>query len=228
MMNFTDITGLAGVALAIVTLTLRMPFFACQQLKLKIGLAAGLVIALAIPFDGLSAVEFVRGILGDLSITTLLLLGMVCCRSSSPSSFNEEQRVSFPSSPGIETEGETEEEGEVVPAPSSSNTLLLLHITLAAFALYPFALGIGTFDPYRLGFGNVWFIAGLLVIALAAWLRQYTLIALSISLAVLAWNIDWYESNNLWNYLLDPWVVVYALVALLKKGIGFVSRSKSN
>jgi len=103
-----------------------------------------------------------------------------------------------------------------------------MFIAFTAIVLYPLALGISTFDPYRLGFGNLWFIAGLLLIALVAWLRQYTLIALTTSLAVLAWSIGWYESNNLWNYLLDPWGAVYALAVLVKKGVCFVSRSKSS
>jgi hypothetical protein len=193
MMHFTDLAGLAGVVLAIVALALRVPVFARLQLKLKIGLVVGLLIALAIPFGGLSSVEFMRGITGDLSITTLVLLA-----------------ITFK-----------------VPSPSSGRGALLVFITFAAIALYPLALGISTFDPYRLGFGNLWFIAGLLLVALAAWFRQYALIALSISLAVLAWSVGWYESNNLWNYLIDPWLAVFALVALVKKSISFASRSKS-
>ena len=93
-------------------------------------------------------------------------------------------------------------------------------IVITALVLYPLALGISSFDPYRLGFGNLWFIVGLLIVALAAWFQQYTLIALSISLAVLAWSVGWYESNNLWNYLIDPWVSIYAIFALLKRGVG--------
>lgn len=95
---------------------------------------------------------------------------------------------------------------------------LLTFVAIAALALYPFALGLGMFDPYRLGFGDLWFIAGLLLVALTAWLRLYTLIALSISLAVLAWSVGWYESNNLWDYLLDPWVSIYALSAMIRLG----------
>ena len=159
---------------------------------MKIGLVVGLLIAMTIPFGGLSAVEFMRGITGDLSITTLVLLA-----------------ITFK-----------------VPSPVGGRGWLLMFIALVTIALYPLALGLSTFDPYRLGFGNLWFIAGLLLVALVAWLRQYTLIALSISLAVLAWSIGWYESNNLWNYLLDPWVAIYALVVLVKKGVGSVLRSK--
>ena len=100
-------------------------------------------------------------------------------------------------------------------------------VVITALVLYPMALGVSTFDPYRLGFGNLWFIAGLLIVAVVAWFQQYTLIALSISLAVFAWSVGWYESNNLWNYLIDPWVSIYALIALVRKSFSRTYRTKS-
>ena len=83
---------------------------------------------------------------------------------------------------------------------------------------------IGMFDPYRLGFGDLWLISGLLFLALAAWAWQCMLIALSLSLAVLAWSIGWYESSNLWDYLLDPWISIYALAVLLKRGASMATK----
>ncbi len=190
MTHLTDITGLAGIAFAIVALTLNLPVAARLQPKLQAWLAGAIFVAVFIPLGGLSGAEYVRGIAGDLSIATLLLLGL---------SFNRK-----------------------IEAQQKSG--LLAFVAIAALALYPFALGLGMFDPYRLGFGNLWFITGLLLIALTAWIRQYTLIALSLSLAVLAWSIGWYESNNLWDYLLDPWVSVYALGALVKRGVSMAAK----
>jgi hypothetical protein len=208
MMHFTDITGLAGVALAMVTLALRMRFLARLQLQLKIGLASGLLILAVIPFGGLSAAEFVRGISGDLSVTSLVLLALflVLPRPLSGGRANM----------GAETL--LYHRANLRPSRPPARGKLLILIVIAALALYPFALGVSAFDPYRLGFGNLWFIAGLLIVVSAAWFRQYTLIAMSISLAVLAWSVGWYESNNLWNYLLDPWLAIYSCGALVKKG----------
>ena len=216
MMHFTDITGLAGVALGMVTLALRLRFLARLQLQLKIGMVGGLLILAVIPFGSLSAAEFVRGISGDLSVTSLILLALflVLPRPHSGGRANM----------GAETL--LYHRANIRPSRPPARGKLLMLTVIAALALYPFALGISTFDPYRLGFGNLWFIAGLLVVVLAAWMRQYTLIALSISLAVLAWSVGWYESNNLWNYLIDPWVSVYALAALLKKSISRAPRYK--
>ena len=217
MMYFTDITGLAGIALAIVTFSLRLPFFSRLQLTLKIALAVGIFIVLAMPFEGISAVEFVRGVTGDLSITTLVLLTLFLI-------------LPRPVSGGRAAMGaETLLYHRANPTPYRPPTKgkLLTLIVIAACALYPFALGLGTFDPYRLGFGNLWFIGGLLIVVLGAWFRQYTLIALSIALAVLAWSVGWYESTNLWNYLIDPWGSIYAIVALLKRSIVRMAGSRS-
>jgi hypothetical protein len=199
MMPLSDITGLAGIALAITALVLRLPVAARLQSGLQAWLAGAILVALAIPFGGMSGAEYVRGITGDLSIATLaLLLPLVLPRTNGR-------------------------------APSRAKTLSEFNLTLlllacAAVALYPMALGIGMFDPYRLGFGNLWFIAGLLFMASAAWIRQYTLIALGLSLAVLAWSVGWYESNNIWNYLLDPWVSIYALGVLIKRGTSIAAK----
>lgn len=187
MMHYTDLTGLAGVAFVIVSFALRLPLVTRLPVKHRIALVAALFVAVMLPFGALSAAEFMRGITGDLSVPTLLLLALVWRK---PAAFSVSQR-----------------------------NLVLVSIALAALALYPFALGLGMFDPYRLGFGDIWFISALLVLVCIAWLRGYTLLVLTISLAVLAWSVGWYESNNLWDYLLDPWVAIYAIAALLKRGV---------
>jgi hypothetical protein len=87
-------------------------------------------------------------------------------------------------------------------------------IALAALALYPMALGIGAYDPYRLGYGDPLFVAVLLLIVLIAWFRKSFLLVLCIALATLAWATGWYESDNLWDYLIDPFVSIYALATI--------------
>lgn len=210
MMHLTDITGLAGIALAIPALALRLPIATQMQTKQRAWLAGAIFIAVVLPFGGLSVVELARGITGDLSIITLVLLAIGLRQAI--------QLHSVGASPARELLKSREQGSLLQQGDGFGFKQTLLFVALAALALYPFALGIGMFDPYRLGFGNLWFIAGLLVVALAAWFRQRTLIALCISLAVLAWSIGWYESNNLWDYLIDPWVSIYALSAMIRLG----------
>jgi hypothetical protein len=93
------------------------------------------------------------------------------------------------------------------------------------------ALGVGAYDPYQLGYDNWPFVVVLLLFALATWLRGYTMITLCIALAMLAWAIGWYESDNLWDYLIDPFAAIYALAAIMifcVKTLTKLQRSRSH
>jgi len=96
-------------------------------------------------------------------------------------------------------------------------------LALAAGFLYPFALGWTPFDPYALGYGSIEFVTALLSITLAAWVARLNLIVLVVVVAVLAFLGGAYESRNLWDYLIDPLVALYAMVRLLAAAA--VSRS---
>ncbi|MEI7457084.1 MAG: hypothetical protein WCK93_10220 [Nitrosomonadales bacterium] len=198
-MRFTDISALAGIAFAIMVLALHLPLI--SRLKQISLFGVLLFIAALVPIDGLSVAEFVRGMLGGLSFSTLLLLAAAYGRILSAQLHRNEIRQN---------------------TDDSTRIAVLSVISLAALALYPFALGIGMYDPYRLGYGDTGFLGGLLLAALLAWALRYPLITLIISLAVLGWSAGWYESNNLWDYLLDPWVAIYALGVLIKKSVLFV------
>jgi len=77
-------------------------------------------------------------------------------------------------------------------------------------ALYPMALGLGSFDPYEWGwpFSPLFIVVG----ALTAWLVwKGNRFAVLLLLAALAFQLRLLESTNYWDYLLDP---VYSLVSL--------------
>jgi hypothetical protein len=189
MPNYTDLTGLAGISSAIAASLLLVPSIT-KLTKPRLALLQGVVFVLMfIPFGGMPPAACVRGATGDLSITVLLLLWCALLR------------------PWY---------GCAMAEPKHRLELLVL-IALAAFALYPMALGAGAYDPYRLGYGSPVFVVALLLIALVAWFQKFSLIALCIALATLAWSVGWYESDNLWDYLLDPFVSIYALCAIVIK-----------
>jgi hypothetical protein len=184
----TDLTGLFGITLAMLALLLRAPRVQALPLRQKAGVLLGVVVAISIPLWGLSLSGFVRGITGDLSITTLVLLALALMRTLS---------------------------GKVLLDEADR------HKTLQAFAIatilfYPFALGFTMLDPYRLGYGNLWFMAALLALAIWSSLRYSTFFAVCIALGVAAWSADWYESTNLWDYLLDPWLAIYVWAVQVK------------
>ena len=191
MIQFTGITGLASSALATVAVVVMLPGVARIPKPCRIALACAVALAALTPFDGLPLAAYVRGMTGDLSIASLILLLSALLNRLT----------------GWQ------------PLEAQSRLVLLLLVALAALWLYPMALGIGSFDPYRAGYGNLWFMAALLATALAACFRQFPVLALAIALAVFAWSIGWYESANLWDYLLDPLLASYATGALMKRGI---------
>ncbi len=184
----TDLTGLFGSTLAIVTLIFRLPRTKGLPLRRRLVVLFASIIVLSVPVWGLSLAGFVRGITGDLSLATLILLGLALVRSLAGRVLVEEH----------------------------NRRAMLLAILIAAALFYPFALGLSMFDPYRLGYGDLWFMAALLGVAVWAGLRYSTLLAWCIALAVAAWGIGWYESPNLWDYLFDPWLAIYAAAVQVK------------
>lgn len=184
----TDLTGLFGITLAIVTLLAGIPRVHALPLIRRAGVLGAAIILVSIPLWGVSAAGFVRGMTGDLSITSLLLLGLSLVRGFS----------------------------NRVPVEERDRHALLRVILMSAIVFYPLVLGLGMFDPYRLGYANIWFMLVLLVLAIWSSLRYSTLLALCIALAVAAWSAGWYESTNLWDYLLDPWLAIYACLTQVK------------
>lgn len=84
----------------------------------------------------------------------------------------------------------------------------------AALCLYPAALGAGSFDPYVLGRSDpgVAAIAAVLGAALAVAGNRFGVVLLA---AGAAWHLSLLESDNAWDYLVDPVYGVAALVNLV-------------
>jgi hypothetical protein len=187
MTRLTDITGLAGATLAITASLLLAP--PIRRLKrIHIGLLMSLIaIIVAAPIGTLPLAAYLRSCVGDLSITTHVLLVTAIFRNlSGRRPVDERQKIAIH---GL--------------------------IAVTALVFYPLALGFGPFDPYRLGYGSLGFLAGLLILALGAWAVRFHLISICVALAVMAHAMAWHESTNLWDYLLDPLVSIYAVVAVL-------------
>jgi hypothetical protein len=143
--------------------------------------------ALFIPFGDLPAAAYLRGATGDVSVTTLILAGSACIARLT---------------------------GKALIEPRDRWVLYSL-LALAAAFLYPFALGWTQFDPYALGYGSVGFVTAVLLVTLAAWRAKLYAIVFIVIAAALAYLAGAYESRNLWDYLIDPLVSVYALIRLL-------------
>jgi len=122
---------------------------------------------------------YVRGVTGDLSIVTMLLLWTSLLLASRP-----------------------------VPL------AFKFALVFVAIGFYPFALGLGMTDPYAWGYGSIPFFIAVLFFALLCGLANWSKGVWIIAIAILAWAAHWHESANLWDYLLDPFLAIWALVAI--------------
>ena len=98
---------------------------------------------------------------------------------------------------------------------------MVLYVVLAAAAvvLYPTALGWGDWDAYRPGWGSFGMLGILLLLSLACWIAGLRLLPALVGLALLAWVAGWMESGNLWDYLIDPWLAILAMIHCIKAGV---------
>jgi apolipoprotein N-acyltransferase len=70
-------------------------------------------------------------------------------------------------------------------------------------------------DPYAWGYGSIPFLIGVLFLALVFGLAGWTKGVWIIGAAIIAWSLHWHESSNLWDYLLDPLLAIWAVFAAL-------------
>ncbi len=89
-------------------------------------------------------------------------------------------------------------------------------VLVAALGLYPLALGWGAWDAYRLGWASMAMLLALLSLCGLAWYAHMRVLALMVAFCLLAWVAGWQESDNLWDYLLDPWLVGACLLNALR------------
>ena len=200
-MRFTDISGLLGHAIAMSAFILVLVSRGVAP-RYRHWLVGGLFLALLIPWHGAPLTIYPRGMFGDFSVSTLLLCLLAVGN-----------RLNLPPAVGC-----------VVAELNRARSVLLGLIVASAALFYPMALGAGMFDPYALGYAPLGLILGLGLLGLLAVWRGWYLLALAIALAIFAWSVGSYESTNLWDYLLDPLVAIYAASALLRRGFCAVSR----
>ncbi|MBT4494971.1 MAG: hypothetical protein HOC70_17145 [Gammaproteobacteria bacterium] len=88
-------------------------------------------------------------------------------------------------------------------------------ILAAALVLYPTALGFTPVDLYRLGFQPV--VLGPIVFmlfAVSVWFSSW-LPAIMLPTGFIAFYFGCLESDNLWDYLIDPVITIYAITLVV-------------
>lgn len=101
------------------------------------------------------------------------------------------------------------------PSPLTGRAAPGLLLLCALF--YPLSLGLGSFDPYTLGYQPWPLLAALLPLAIALWWRgQHTWVL------ILAIDLAGYASGifvNLWDALIDPLLAVLVLIMVARRGV---------
>ena len=103
---------------------------------------------------------------------------------------------------------------------------LFVPIALVSVMFYPLTLGLSRWDPYSLGYQPL---APLLLLALfglgLVYYRKY-LSAFFLVIALVAYLFHLQESDNLWDYLLDPVLAVVLWIWLLKRLVANIRSSR--
>ena len=138
-----------------------------------------------IPVNDLPLAAYVRSFTDDLAITTLVLLGWASLLRL----------------------------GVIAPLPTIKRVQVLVLFTVLALMLYPATMGLTYVDPYRWGFNPrpMIVLVGLTTLALL-WLRNGLGVAM-LALGTLAFALRLKASENYWDYLIDPLLLGYCLVA---------------
>ena len=110
----------------------------------------------------------------------------------------------------------------VLPANKPTPIVFKFAVAIISLCFYPLALGLGMVDPYAWGYGSIAFLVAVLFFALVCGLANWTKGVWIIAIAILAWTVHWHESANLWDYLLDPFLAIWAICAC----IGMMYRRK--
>jgi MFS family permease len=83
----------------------------------------------------------------------------------------------------------------------------------SGLVLYPMALGLGGFDSYAFGWGFSWLFVILAMVTIAFLLIKNRFAAVLMA-CILGYDLNLLESQNLWDYVVDPFFVLFSFAAL--------------
>lgn len=138
-----------------------------------------------IPLNQLPLAAYVRSFTDDLAISTLVLLGWVSLRHL----------------------------GVIAPLPAKHRGQVLLLFIGLTLSLYPATLGLTYLDPYRWGYNPRPMIVLMGLTALVLLWQRNLLGVLMLAAGTLAFALRLKPSENYWDYLLDPLLAGYCLIA---------------
>ncbi|MCW8963788.1 MAG: hypothetical protein OQL16_08330 [Gammaproteobacteria bacterium] len=183
-----DYMGLLGCLLFLIAVpltALKQPCFKRKTVTIAIFLMMGLAV---VPINELSVLAYIRAVLADLSITSMILLCAMIASAYTGQRF-------------IKT---------------SSRHQLENSVLIAALILYPLGLGLTPYDTYAAGYGSLTMLGMLVLVAgYLLWREAYFVLTLLL-IAICAYLAGMLQSSNLWDYMIDPWLVILVITTKIR------------
>lgn len=181
---------LPHVGAALVTACIILTFlrrFSDRRATMVLCFALSFVILL-IPIGNYPASHYIRVLTGDLSIFGFFWLGAAAVQVLATSSrfYTRQERH------------------------------IAMALLVAALVLYPSALGLSPLDSYSIGYLPNHLGPAVFILFLCALWLNYWVAAAGLAAALFAFYFSALESNNLWDYLMDPVIVFYSIFILMK------------
>jgi len=191
-MSFSTLTGLSGISLLLCVPLLRLLIVFNLKKAFIYTLLLLFFLLTFFSIDGNSINQYFRGIFNDLSISTLILVIYYLFTYQNP------------------------------PVQTQTDSILRI-IALSGLFFYPLALGLGSIDPYAWGYFNnihayitsLLFLLTLLSLLTYAFYKKDLMTLICLLGASLAFQQNLLESRNLWDYLLDPVIFIFALFSVI-------------
>lgn len=189
-MNIPTLIGLSGISLLLSVILLRIMLLLGQKKQTAYAFAI-LIFALSfIPVADYTINQYFRGLLNDLSISTLLLMGYY-----------------------FVVPDNSQSQSRPLLAVIAITGLFFYPAALGLGPIDPYAWGF--FNKAHGLLMSLIFLTALVGLMVFALHKKYTLMLACLALSALAYHLELLESRNLWDYLLDPVIFFYAFVMYL-------------
>ncbi len=167
-------------------------------------LCIALIYSLNMPLQNLSVTGYITGVIGELSLTSATILFLLIA-----------SRLTDPHT-GSTTDATTD--SITTDSPLIDKRCiphLAASLGLVALFLYPMALGATEYDPYAFGLQPQFLILATLAYSLSVIILGYFPIALLLSAVLVGYSFSIMESQNFWDYLIDPFLALYGVSCFL-------------
>ena len=153
-----------------------------RSLCARIAVPVICLVVLLLPANGLAIFEYFNGVAGGGSVTLMGLLAWVLASQV----------------------------GLLRTPPRADLSAMASMLAITGIVLYPSAMGLIPLDIYALGYRPTALLLVLLALVIVAWMKRRTTAAYAVLVAIAAFDVHLLESDNLWDYLTDPLVTLWA------------------